>query len=113
MFDGELKKLKTNSKTKIGNDVWIGHNVIILSGITIGDGAILAAGSIITKDVEPYTIVAGNPAKTIRKRFSENVIIELLDFKWWDLSNEQIDKNKKLFLTDLTKVESIKNIIIQ
>lgn len=67
----------------IGNDVWIGANAIILSGINIGNGAVIAAGSIVTKDVEPYTIVAGNPAKVIKKRFDQKIIAELEKLQWW------------------------------
>jgi acetyltransferase-like isoleucine patch superfamily enzyme len=70
--------------TRIGNDVWIGTRAIIPGGITIGDGAIIGAGSVVTKDVSPYSIVGGIPAKLIRKRFSDGEVETLLDFKWWD-----------------------------
>ena len=81
----------SNGDVIIGNDVWIGTNAVIMSGIKIGDGAVIGAYSLVTKDVEPYTIVGGNPAKIIRKRFSDEVIKELLDFKWWDLDVAQIN----------------------
>ena len=68
----------------IGNDVWIGHGVLIKSGLTIGDGAIVGAGSIVTKDVEPYAIVAGNPAKLIRYRFASKIIDRLQKLEWWN-----------------------------
>lgn len=71
--------------SKIGNDVWTGLNVTILGGVTIGDGAIVAAGSVVTKDVPPYAIVGGLPAKIIRFRFPEATITRLLDVRWWDL----------------------------
>jgi acetyltransferase-like isoleucine patch superfamily enzyme len=74
----------------IGNDVWIGHNVTILSGITIGDGAVIGANSTVTKNVEPYSIVAGNPAKFIKKRFTDEQIETLLKISWWNLSDDQI-----------------------
>jgi acetyltransferase-like isoleucine patch superfamily enzyme len=74
----------------IGNDVWIGSNVTIMSGVTIGDGAVVAANSTVTKNVEPYTIVGGNPAKVIKKRFSENQITRLLKISWWNLPDEKI-----------------------
>lgn len=74
---------KFSKGVEIGNDVWIGNNVIILNGVKIGDGAIIGAGAVVVKDVEPYTIVAGVPAKTIRKRFSDVVIDELLNLQWW------------------------------
>lgn len=81
----------------IGNDVWIGTGVTILSGVTIGHGAIIAAGSIITKDQPPYAIVGGNPAKTIKYRFNEDKIEELLEMRWWDWEKEKIIQNIDLF----------------
>jgi virginiamycin A acetyltransferase len=74
----------------IGNDVWIGLNATILSGVTIGDGAVIGANSLVARDVEPYTIVAGNPARSIRKRFSQQTIDKLLRIKWWDWEIEKI-----------------------
>ncbi len=111
LFKGELKTLKTESVIKLGSDVWVGHGVIILAGVEIGHGAILAAGSIVTKHVEPYTIVAGNPAKPLRKRFSEKIIAELLELKWWDLSEDQILKLKPLFFQNLEEVNSIQDYL--
>jgi len=70
--------------TIIGNDVWVGMDTVIMPGINIGDGAIVAANSVITKDVEPYTIVGGNPALKIKERFPEQIINKLLEIKWWD-----------------------------
>lgn len=80
----------TKGKTEIGNDVWIGFNATILSGVTVGDGAIIAATATVTKDVSPYTIVAGNPAKLIRFRFTKQQISQLLDIKWWDWPHDRI-----------------------
>lgn len=76
----------------IGNDVWIGYEAVIFAGVTIGDGAIIGARAVVTKDVPPYTIVGGIPAKPIRKRFSENVINSLLEIKWWDWPKEKISE---------------------
>lgn len=81
----------------IGNDVWIGANSIILDDIKIGDGAIIAANSLVNKDVPPYAIVGGSPAKHIRYRFSPEQINFLLNFKWWDKELEWIEKNFRLF----------------
>lgn len=81
----------------IGNDVWIGHGACLLAGITIGDGAIIAAGSVVTKDVEPYCIVGGVPARVIRKRFSDSEIDYLLKLEWWNQSCEWIRNNASLF----------------
>lgn len=77
--------------TVVGNDVWIGQNAVILPGVHIGDGAIIGACSVVGSDVNPYSIVAGNPAKLVRKRFDEELIGLLLDFKWWEKSIEEID----------------------
>ena len=93
---------------KIGNDVWIGYDAIIMAGVTIGDGAIIATRTVVTKDVPPYTIVGGVPAKIIRKRFSDEVIEELLKQKWWDLPNEEILKRIKYIQTG--DIEGLKNI---
>ncbi|MFK7947231.1 MAG: CatB-related O-acetyltransferase [Saprospiraceae bacterium] len=77
----------------IGNDVWIGYKATIMAGVTIGDGAIIAAHSVVTKDVEPYSIVGGNPAKLIKKRFSESTVQQLLESEWWNWELEKITKN--------------------
>jgi len=79
----------------VGNDVWIGFGATIMPGVKIGDGAIIATKSVVTKDVEPYAIVGGNPAKTIRKRFSEEKIKSLLEVKWWDWPIEKITTQVK------------------
>lgn len=85
-------------RTKIGNDVWIGDNVVVLEGITIGDGAIIGAGAVVNKDVAPYTIAVGVPAKPIRLRFSEEAVEQLLKIKWWRFGP---DIMKGLSLTDI------------
>ena len=77
----------------IGNDVWIGFNSTIMAGVTIGDGAIIAANSTVIKDVEPYSVVGGNPAKEIKRRFSKEVIAKLLELEWWNWDIEKITKN--------------------
>ncbi len=76
----------------IGNDVWIGLNSIVAPGVTVGDGAVIAAGSVVTKDVPPYMIVGGNPAKIIRPRFSDKVIALLMASKWWNYSPADLAK---------------------
>ena len=77
----------------IGNDVWIGYEAVILAGVTIGDGAIIGTRAVVTKDVPPYSIVGGVPAKSIRKRFDDETIVELLRLKWWDWSEEKNAQN--------------------
>ena len=79
--------------TVIGNDVWIGYEAVIMPGVTIGDGAIVAAKSVVVKDVQPYTIVGGNPAKLIRQRFEPEVIEVLLMVAWWNWDIEKITRN--------------------
>lgn len=79
----------------IGNDVWIGYEAVIMSGVTIGDGAIIGTRALVTKDVPSYTIVGGVPAKPIRKRFDDKTIEKLLQIKWWGWPKEKIEKNIK------------------
>ena len=76
----------------MGNDVWLGYQCLIMPGVTIGDGAVIGSRSVVTKDVPPYTIVAGVPAKEVRKRFDEDTIAGLLEVKWWDLPDEEVEK---------------------
>jgi virginiamycin A acetyltransferase len=84
----------------IGNDVWIGLNALILSGVRIGDGAVIGASSVVTRDVPPYAIVGGNPARVIRMRFSQDKIDQLLRIKWWNWSFEKIRENMPLLLSE-------------
>ncbi len=107
LLNGYMTQYKTCAKTVVGNDVWIGKNAIILGGITVGDGAIIAAGSVVTKNVLAYHVVAGVPAKVIKKRFSDTMIHELIQLKWWDKTEEEIQEIKYLFDKDLTKLDSI------
>lgn len=76
--------------TVVGNDVWIGHGATILPGVTIGDGAIIAAKAVVASDVRPYGVVAGNPAREVKRRFADDVVEELLRLRWWDWSAEHI-----------------------
>lgn len=80
----------------IGNDVWIGCRAMILSGVTLGDGAVVAAGSVVAKDVRPYAIVAGNPAREIRRRFDDATVDRLLDLRWWDWPLDTIEQHVDL-----------------
>jgi len=92
----------------IGNDVWIATNAVIMSGITIGDGSVIAAYSVVTKDVPPYTIVAGNPAKQVKKRFSDEVIYKLLELKWWDMEESKINEISDILCSnDLERLNNI------
>lgn len=99
--------------TVVGNDVWIGQNSTILPGVHIGDGAIIGLNSVVTRDVPPYTIVAGNPAKAVKKRFDDELIDLLLKLKWWDKSIEEINALIPLLsCSDLAKVkQEIKSLL--
>jgi virginiamycin A acetyltransferase len=92
-FDWATIQAGFKGDTTVGNDVWIGQEATIMPGVTIGDGAIVAAKSVVTADVPPYAIVGGNPAKLIRRRFADNVIAELLAIRWWDWSVDRITRN--------------------
>ena len=83
--------LPLRGDTVVGNDVWIGQNAVILPGVRIGDGAIIGASSVVGGDVAPYTIVAGNPARAIRKRFGDTLIDLLLEWKWWDKEIDEVN----------------------
>lgn len=76
----------------IGNDVWLGREAMIMSGVTIGDGAVVGARAVVARDVPPYAIVAGNPAKLVRTRFSEDVVAELLEIRWWDWPEDRVSR---------------------
>lgn len=101
----ELVRCSNNRFCNIGNDVWIGERVIIKGGVTIGDGAIIGMGSIVTKNVPPYAIVAGVPAKIIRYRFDNNIIEALLRIRWWNWPIEKIKNNRN----DFANVEAFVN----
>ena len=92
----------------IGNDVWLGFESLIMPGVKIGDGAIIGARSVVTKDVEPYTIVAGSPARVIRKRFDDKIIEFLKELKWWNLEPQKI--SEILPLIQKGDIEKLKNI---
>ena len=89
----EGKTYPKKGDINIGNDVWIGYNATIMAGVTIGDGAIIATNATVIKDVEPYSVVGGNPAREIKKRFSKEVIAKLLELEWWNWDIEKITKN--------------------
>jgi len=104
-----LDDLPFKGDTVVGNDVWIGQNVTIMPGVQIGDGAIIAANSVVTKDVLPYHIVGGNPCRIIRKRFDDELIDYLLNLKWWDWPAKKIFSNLEILCSsDLEKIKSIK-----
>ncbi|WP_425363660.1 CatB-related O-acetyltransferase [Candidatus Tisiphia endosymbiont of Hybos culiciformis] len=101
IFEGWNNYTPTPGKARstiVGNDVWFSTNAVIMPGVTIGDGAIIGAYAVVTKDVPPYSIVAGNPSRIIRKRFSDDVINELVQIKWWDWDYDKITRNIKVIV---------------
>lgn len=99
--------LPKSKKTIIGNDVWIGHGVTIKQGVIIGDGAVVGSNALVTKDVPPYSIVGGVPAKVIKFRFTQEVIDRLLEIQWWNLPDEKITEVVDLFHVSNPSLEDI------
>jgi len=97
----EYSLMADSGPVTIGNDVWIGHGAIILKGVDVGDGAIIGAGAVVTKDVDPYSIVAGVPAMVIKMRFPQKIIDQLLRIRWWDWTEDRIRRNADFFRTNL------------
>lgn len=100
-----------NDPVEIGNDVWICADSKVISGVTIGDGAIVAANSVVVDDVEPYSFVAGNPARHKKYRFDEETRKKLQEIEWWNWNEKRIRRNKEFFNTDLTEVDDINDLI--
>lgn len=110
-----LNKERTKGPVVIGSDVWIADNASIMSGVIIGDGACIGNNSVVTRDVEPYSIVGGIPARQIKKRYSQEKIEFLESIQWWHWEISKIQKNKSFFVTNLNliELEEIKNLIIE
>lgn len=96
----------------MGNDVWIGSRVMVVGGVTIGDGAVIAAGAVVTKDVPPYAVVGGAPAKVIKYRFSEDIVKFLEELEWWNLPESELKKHIELFQTEGVKIGDLKRLKI-
>lgn len=101
---------KPDPLTQIGNDVWIGNGAIVLRGVNIGDGAVIGAGAVVTKDVEPYTVVVGAPARPIKKRFTDDIIKELLELKWWDWDIDSIKQKREILLQEPLTLEILQEL---
>lgn len=97
-------------RTYIGNDVWIAHNVSVKAGVTIGTGAAIGTGAVVTKNIPPYAIVAGVPAKIIRYRFDKRIICELLESKWWELSDDKLHDVGRHIKDPLKFVEFVRHL---
>ena len=100
-----ITPVATKRDIYIGNNVWIGDSVIILPGVTIGDGAVIGSGAIVTGDVPPFCIYAGNPARLVRKRFSDEKIALLLQLKWWEWPIGEIKKRREFFETNISDID--------
>ncbi|MEQ9104570.1 MAG: Vat family streptogramin A O-acetyltransferase [Rhodothermales bacterium] len=102
-------ELPHKGDTVVGNDVWMGYESLVMPGVTIGDGAIIASRSVVTSDVPPFAIVGGNPAKVIRQRFSDTVIEALLELAWWDWDIEKVSRNLPAIVSaDIDKLREAK-----
>jgi len=101
LFDGRLQQSAIDSAVRVGHDVWVGHGAVLLKGVQVGDGAVIGAGSVVTKNVPEYTIVAGNPAAVIRRRFDDDVIGLLRSSRWWLRSAAELAAFEDVFHLDL------------
>lgn len=99
--DEAFFKARTDNKVTLGHDVWLGHNVTVMPGVTIGSGAAVGSGAVVTKDVEPYAVVVGAPAKKIRMRFSDTIIEGIESTRWWEWSHDILRKR----LPDFSNIE--------
>jgi virginiamycin A acetyltransferase len=98
---------RSKGSIEIGYNVWIGERAFIMPGVKIGDGAVIGGGAIVTKDVPPYGIAVGSPARTVKKRFTEHIISQLQEIRWWDWTKEKMIRNSFFFSLDLTKIPDL------
>lgn len=101
LFDGRLKEHAIARPVVVGHDVWLGHGAVILKGVKVGSGAVVGAGSVVTKDVPPFAIVAGNPARQLRRRFSDDVCTAIANSLWWERDADQLLTQESAFHADL------------
>lgn len=104
-------EIYSNGPIEIGNDVWISTQSVILGGVSIGNGAIIAAKSLVNKDVPPYAIVGGSPAKVIGYRFAPEIIAKLQEIRWWDWDTEKLLRNKAIFTSQELKLSELERIV--
>ena len=100
-----------DKKAYIGNDVWIGSHVLVNGGVHIGDGAVIGAGAVVVKDIPPYAVAVGVPAKVIKYRFDDETIEKLEELKWWEATDEELRENIHLFQSKTIDIEALKNVL--
>ncbi len=100
LWKGELKKHQAPQSVKIGSDVWLGHGVIVLAGVEIGDGSVIGAGAVVSKNIPPFTVAVGNPARVIKRRFNDEISALLLKLRWWDMRPDELREFEELFHLD-------------
>lgn len=101
LVGGVVGRFNDRRRVVVGNDVWLGHGALVLPGVTLGDGAVVGGGSVVTDDVEPFTIVVGNPARPVRRRFSAEVQELITRSRWWDRTEEELESCRPVFEADL------------
>lgn len=101
LFEGRLSPEKTGEPVEVGNDVWVGYGAILLPGVKIGNGAIIGAGSVVSKDVGSYEVAVGNPARVIKKRFDRELVGLLNQWQWWNLEPEDLKQHETIFFEDI------------
>ena len=106
--DNDTEKMK---RIQIGNDVWMGSHVLVKSGVHIGDGAVIGAGAVVVKDIPPYAVAVGVPAKVIKYRFDDETIEKLEELKWWEATDEELRKNIKLFQSNMIDMETLEQTL--
>ncbi len=103
LFDGRLDEHSRVEKVQVGHDVWIGHGAILLRGVSVGTGAIIGANAVVTSSVQPYAIVAGSPARVVRLRFPEEIVDLFQQFRWWEMTPEELIEYEDIFHVDFNK----------
>lgn len=100
LLGGQMQEHMSREVVEVGSDVWIGHGAIVIGSLKIGDGAVIGAGAVVVKDVPPYAVAVGNPARVVRRRFPDDIIELLLKARWWDWPEDRLARNTALFAVD-------------
>jgi acetyltransferase-like isoleucine patch superfamily enzyme len=101
LFDGRLSPEKTGEPVEVGNDVWVGYGAILLPGVKVGDGAIIGAGAVVSKDIGAYEVAVGNPARVIKERFDHELVDLLSQWQWWNLDPEDLKQHESIFFENI------------